>query len=315
LSDIPVESTITKSEDGAIVPYLDSKIGARKTIGTSILPIEHLRQPRAVIIETEAAQSLSGLLRSALSAIGPAMVKSNYGYGGKAMTYIEDEASIREKLEEVAEYLQYDAIVVEEYIGMPGELIPVAYNGFVASNSTVTTKSVGRQLIETGKYFSGSRLGIGALPAGCCTAARAAGIAIGTAIASLRFRGWFNVDFLYRPRSHEIFPIEINPRRSGSATIAEMCSQVFGPTYESQVSAIAVEKVPIARHINDYQMLRDALESVSLFGSVDRDLKLVPYIVSSITDNATAGIAVLGPDPSTVRDVFAAATEILSPKG
>jgi len=287
---------------------LDSKVLAREYFEAAQRSCPDLRLTRARTVDAGGAvPDLRRQVRHALRAVGPVIVKTDFGAGGQAMGIITSRWLLGRKLNRIVPAGYDGELLIEEFLGTGDEALSVSYNGLVTGDGPAHSLCAGRHILQAGKYYMGSYLGPGAMPDDCAAKVQSAGEAIGQVAASIGYRGPLNIDFLYRASDGAIFPLEINPRRSLGASLAEMCISLFGPGYQKSVSAVALHSVPVHPGITGYAGLRDALLHRGLFGRETKGLLILPYMVSSLAINSNIGLAVLSTDGTPVA---AAADEI-----
>jgi len=284
---------------------LDSKVLAREYFEAARPRCAALRLTRALTVS--GGPDLRKHVRHALKALGPVIVKTDFGAGGQAMGIVTSRWLLRRKLSRIVP-VGYDGdLLIEEFLGTGDEALSVSYNGLVQDDGTTYSLCAGRHILQAGKYYMGSYLGLGAMPDDCAAQVQSAGEAIGQVAGSIGYRGPLNIDFLYRASDGAIFPLEINPRRSLGASLAELCISLFGQGYQKSVSAVALHSVPVHPGITSYAGLRDVLLRRGLFGRETTGLVILPYMVSSLALNSNIGLAVVSTDGTPVA---AAADEI-----
>jgi hypothetical protein len=284
---------------------LDSKVLAREYFEAARPRCAALRLTRALTVS--GGPDLRKHVRHALKALGPVIVKTDFGAGGQAMGIVTSRWLLRRKLSRIVPAGYDGDLLIEEFLGTGDEALSVSYNGLVQDDGTTYSLCAGRHILQAGKYYMGSYLGLGAMPDDCAAQVQSAGEAIGQVAGSIGYRGPLNIDFLYRASDGAIFPLEINPRRSLGASLAEMCISLFGQGYQKSVSAVALHSVPVHPGITSYAGLRDVLLRRGLFGRETTGLVILPYMVSSLALNSNIGLAVVSTDGTPVA---AAADEI-----
>jgi hypothetical protein len=240
----------------------------------------------------------------ALPVLGPVIVKADFAAGGRAMAVFESADSLGD---DVASFLPegYEGdLLVEEYLGSGEDILSVSFNGMVTDDGEIAAPSAGRHVLYANQVYIGSFLGVGSMPPGCAEKVLRAGEAIGRVVASFGYRGPLNIDFLYRESDATIFPLEINPRRTLGASLADICIQLFGRGYDTMVSAVAMQRVPVHPSITKYVELRDSLLRKGLFGKQAEGLVILPYMVSSLAASSFVGLAVVGTEAGSAEAAF-----------
>lgn len=289
---------------------LDSKLQAREYFEAALPQSPGLRLTRAATLPN--GSDLLPQLKDAMRALGPIIVKTEFGAGGNAMAVIEGARSLRKAITRIIPAGYDGELLVEEFLGSGKNAISVSYNGMIQEDGKTFTLSAGRHFLHAQKFYMGSRLGVGAVPDDCAEKVRSAGEAIGQVAASFGYRGPLNVDFIYRESDGAIFPLEINPRRTLGASLAYMCIGLYGQGYEKAVSAVAHHSVPVHQAITTYAGLRDSLLRKGLFGREAKGLVILPYMVSSLAAQSVIGLVVLGTDGTSAEAALGEITGYLA---
>jgi hypothetical protein len=292
------------------VPVLDSKIRARELFFAALPLCSSMRLTRAFTTRRET--DLLKYVQCALSVLGPAIVKTDFGAGGHSMAVIESAGSLGDKNIGFLSAGYDEELLVEEYLGSGEDALAVSYNGMVEEDGEISTLGAGRHFLYADRFYIGSYLGIGSVPPGCADRIRWAGEAIGKVVASFGYRGPLNIDFIYRKSDAAIFPLEINPRRTLGASLAEICIHLFGHGYDAMVSAVAKRRVPVHPSVTKYGELRDFLMRKGLFGRETKGLLVLPYMVSSLASNSIIGLIVVGMDGVSAEAAFSEITHYLA---
>ena len=299
-------------EDLELISILDSKIQAREFFSVAAAS-SPMRLTRA--FTARRGSDLARIAGSALRVLGPAIVKADFGAGGHDMTLVNSADSLRDNDNIVAllpPALDTDFLIEEYLKPSSGEVLPVAYSGAVGHDGEISSIGTCRQFFFAEWRHVGSQVGIGAMPPGCGDKVLQAGEAIAKVAGSFGYRGPLNIDFLYRDSDSTLFPLEINPRRCLSATLGDICMQIFGLGYEKTAAAVARRWVPVHPSITSYGRLRDTLLSRGLFARETSGLVILPYMVTALPHSSIIGLAVVGTDPAAVESAFSEATQLLA---
>ena len=291
------------------VTSLDSKVQSREFFFAALKLCTSMRMTRA--FTARPGSDLVKYVQGALPALGPVIVKADFGAGGHSMAVIESADSVGDKLTGFLPAGYDEDLLVEEYLGSEEEILSVSYNGMVEHGGGTSTLGAGKHFLHSGRVYTGSYLGIGSVPLGCAEKIRSAGEAIGQVAACFGYRGPLNIDFLYRESDGAIFPLEINPRRTLGASVAEICIQLFGPEYDKTVSAIGHRRVPVHPSITTYGGLRDSLMRKGFFGRETPGLMVLPYMVSSLAAASVVGLVVVSTDGTPAEDALGEITGYL----
>jgi hypothetical protein len=297
-------------EDLELISILDSKIQAREffSVASASSPIRLTRAFTA-----RRGSDLARIAGFALRVLGSAVVKAEFGAGGHDMTLIKSADSLRDDITALLSPALDTDFLIEEYLRPPrGDVLPVAYCGMVGHDGETSSIGTCRQFFFAEWRHVGSQVGIGAMPPGCSDKVLQAGEAIAKIAGSFGYRGPLNIDFLYRDSDSTLFPLEMNPRRCLSATLGDICMQIFGLGYEKTASAVARRWIPVHPSITSYGRLRDTLLSRGLFGRETDGLVILPYMVTTLPGSSFIGLAVVGTDPATVESAFGEATQLLA---
>jgi predicted ATP-grasp superfamily ATP-dependent carboligase len=244
--------------------------------------------------------------------LAPAILKTEFGAGGHAMAIIRSSDDAGRAIAGALPAGYQGHLLIEEFLGHGSDLLSVSYNGLVQEDGKVFSLAAGAHFLSAGKFYLGSHLGVGSMPADCAAKVRTASEAIGAAAGAAGYRGPLNIDFLYRRSDGVIFPLEINPRRTLGATLAEVCISLFGLGYEKIVSAVALHTVPVHRTIRTYPELRDALLRKGWLGRETPGLIVLPYMVTSLATQSVIGLAVLGVDGTPAGEALSEITSYLA---
>ncbi len=250
-----------------------------------------------------------------MQALGPVIVKTEYGAGGNAMAIIDHARSLRKAITKLLPPDYDGELLVEEFLGTGRNALSVSYNGMVQEDGKTFTLSAGRHFLLADKFYHGSDLGIGSMPDDCAEKVRSAGEAVGQVAASFGYRGPLNIDFIYRESDGTLFPLEINPRRTLGASMADICIGLYGQGYEKAVSAVARHSVPVNPTLTTYAEVRDSLLRKGLFGRESKGLVIFPYMVSSLAVNSVIGLLVVGTDGTSAEAALGEITGYLAPPG
>jgi hypothetical protein len=175
---------------------LDSKVLAREYFEAARPRCAALRLTRALTVS--GGPDLRKHVRHALKALGPVIVKTDFGAGGQAMGIVTSRWLLRRKLSRIVPAGYDGDLLIEEFLGTGDEALSVSYNGLVQDDGTTYSLCAGRHILQAGKYYMGSYLGLGAMPDDCAAQVQSAGEAIGQVAGSIGYRGPLNIDFLYR---------------------------------------------------------------------------------------------------------------------
>jgi hypothetical protein len=307
----PVIDLMTPEDHLDCARSLDSKVQARDYFQAALAQCPGLRLTRAAVVRS--GPGLLQQVHDALQAFGPAIIKTEFGAGGNSMGVIKGRRRLRKLVGRILPDGYDGELLVEEFLGSPGDILSVSYNGMVQDDGRAYTLCAGRHYLQAGKFYMGSSLGVGAMPDDCAAKVRKAGEAIGEATAAGGYRGPLNVDFLYRA-SGELFPLEINPRRGLGGILADMCICQFGLGYEKAVSAVAVHSLPVSSTITTYAQLRDALLRKGFFGRESKGLVILPYSMSTLAAKSEFGLAVFGTDGTSAEAALGEITGYLAPR-
>ncbi|WP_344874742.1 ATP-grasp domain-containing protein [Nonomuraea antimicrobica] len=132
----------------------------------------------------------------------PYVLKEEYGVGGAGTRVVATPPAPR----------RVRGLLLEEYIE------PVAnptFDAVIAADGQVHPVGTGAMTID-GTRYQGVTIGPGTLPTEQVQTAAAFGAAVGAALASRGYRGWYDVDFV-ADRTGVLVPIEINLRLTGPA--------------------------------------------------------------------------------------------------
>jgi hypothetical protein len=309
-SERVIDDRMTQERYLEFLPAMDSKIQAREFFLAALPGTGSMRLTRAFIARR--GSDLLKFAQCALPVLGPVIVKADFAAGGRAMALFESADSLGD---DITSFLPegYDGdLLVEEYLGSGEDVLSVSFNGMVTGNGEIATPSAGRHVLYASRVYIGSFLGIGSMPPDCAEKVRRAGEAIGKVVASFGYRGPLNIDFLYRESDATIFPLEINPRRTLGASLSDICIQLFGRGYDTMVSAVARQRVPVHPSITKYVELRDSLLRKGLFGQQTKGLVILPYMVSSLAASSFVGLVVVGTEAGSAEAAFEEITHHLA---
>jgi hypothetical protein len=279
---------------------LDSKLQVREYFETARTGCAAMCLTRAFPVRH--GTDLRAQVQQALQALGPAIMKTEFGAGGHALTVIDGTGDARKAVAGLLSSGYAGDLLIEEFLGAAPNILSVSYNGIITEDGKTFSLCAGAHILSSGKYYLGSHLGVGAMPEDCGPKVRAASEAIAAAVASAGYRGPLNIDFLYRQSDGALFPLEINPRRTLGATLADICISLFGLGYEKTVSAAAMHSIPVHRAIRTYPELRDALLRKGWFGRETAGLVVLLHTVGALASESAIGLAVLGLDGTSAAE-------------
>jgi hypothetical protein len=306
-----LDDSMTERENLEIISCLDSKIRVREFFAAALLrAARQVRLTRAFTARPGA--NLLEYVRGASLALGPVMVKAEYGFGGHGMVSVEDIESISDQISDLTSMQSYSDLLIEEYIGSGDSVVPICFTGVVGPAGEVTNSSVGCELQYSIRYYAGAIIGNESLPPEFAASARQAGEAVGTIMSYFGYRGSFTLDLLGRKDDAAAFLLEVNPRRALPSTLGDICLQLFGPGYETKISAMARRWVPVHSSIADYPRLREFLAARGLFGTQRENLVILPYSISLLHADSAIGLAVAGPGRALVENTMEEAMQYLA---
>jgi hypothetical protein len=172
---------------------------------------------------------------------------------------------LRETLERV---LQSDPIwedsliVVEEFIepdtriagGSPSTEL------FVSETSTLVTYHCG-QLLDTNGGFLGVGIGEGVLSAPVRDTLERTSRIIGERYHALRYRGFFDIDFV-AARDGKIYVVETNTRRTGGTHVYDLARHLFGDTWETDAYLISHDSLQYGNELMSVETLLKQIQSL-----------------------------------------------------
>jgi hypothetical protein len=305
-----LDDCMTPGQNLEYITYLDSKVCVREVFAAAVPVASQVRITRA--FTARAGSDLLEHVKGALLFLGPVMVKADYGFGGHAMTLVEDVDSLHGQISGFLPRRNDFDIIIEEYVGSGDSVIPICYTGVVGPRREIVNSSVGRELQYSIRYYAGAHIGNGSVPSEFVDNALRAGEAVGKVIACFGYRGSFTLDLLCRKNDASIFLLEINPRRALPSTLGDMCLQLFGPGYEKAVSAIARRWIPVHQSITEYRRMRDFLVAKGRFGRQVKDLVILPYAISSLPISSSIGLAIMGTDNEAIEEALTEITRYLA---
>jgi hypothetical protein len=305
-----IDDQMTEERYLEFLPSLDSKVQVRDFFSAALHGHGTMRLTRA--FTARRGSDLLKYVQCALPVLGRVIVKADFAAGGRNMAVIESAESLGDDITSFLPAGYDEDLLVEEYLGSEKDVVAVGYNGMLRRDGEVATPSVGRHVLYAGKVYIGTSQGLGAVPPDCTEKVHRAGQAIGRVVASFGYRGPLNIDFLYRESDGTIFPIEINPRRTVTGSLADICIQLFGQGWDKTVSAVARRRVPVHPSITKYSDLRDSLLRKGLFGRETKGLVVLPYMVSSLAPSSIIGLAVVGTEEGSAQAALDEITHYLA---
>ncbi|GGW50030.1 GNAT family N-acetyltransferase [Streptomyces xantholiticus] len=160
----------------------------------------------------ELARALAARASAGLTSV----VKGEYGVGGSATFVLTPQDVLSGGgTRAAARRLPREGLLVEEYVAGADLYRNPTFDGVIAEDGTVHV--VGTGLMEvTGTAYQGVTVGPGVLPADLTATAIAFGTAVGEALSTEGYRGWYDVDFVTDTAGRPA-PTEINLRLTGPA--------------------------------------------------------------------------------------------------
>jgi hypothetical protein len=294
---------VPRSADYWVVPFFGSKTGSRALLAD----VCATEDTQVCVPDGLVARDRDAALRIAAKAPslwGDVMLKADHGSGGIGLHALLQGSAFNEAETFLSGLPADQPIVVEHHLGHGLQVVPLAYNGEVNADGRATTVSTGAQVIRDDQYFAGSEMGVDVLSDDLDREMQAFGSAVGSRLATAGYRGPFNVDFIHRPRENSVYAIEINARRSGSSSVAELLAHLVGADWQQSVAAIAVERVSVPRSLARFRALKRHLQETGLYGRKDSFI-VMPYLISGLECDHSCGFIVIGDDADSARCLMA----------
>ena len=295
-----IQNAMTPRPDLDVVSRLDSKIRAREFLSTAV-DRKSVRLTRA--FDAQPGPDLPRNVAAAVQAFGSVLLKAEFAAGGHGMAVVDSLAGIDEQVTGLLVQCCEGNLLLEEYLGPDEAMMPVSFSARVDQDGALTSVGVGRELRYSTRFYAGMHIGRQSIDRQYADVATSVGLAIGSAMSRLGFRGAFSVDFLCRLEDGVLFPLEINPRRSLGSTLVDICQQLYGPHYASEAAAIARRRVPVHQSISGWAQLRDFLDARKLLGNYG-EFVVLPYMVNTLPTQAYIGMAVTGRDSAVITEVL-----------
>jgi hypothetical protein len=137
------------------------------------------------------------------------------------------------------------------------------------------------------------------------------GSTVGNVLYAAGLTGPFNVGFVHREDSDDLYALEVNPRRSGSSGILEALMRLYGADWARERTVVAREHVAVARAVRDYGKVKQILEHENVLDP-KAALFVFPFTVSGLPTVGHCGLLVVGDGSDTARAAMQHVTSCLS---
>lgn len=251
-----------ESDAAWTAPFFDSKAGFRQAVAT--LGQSFPRMPRGIIVS--GVEELVGWMRYYLTTSEGVVLKSNRGLAGAGLRIIRKHEL---PLTDIRQYVMalirrepfwlLDPTVVEEFIPPDMSICGGAPNiELEISNGSVKTLYPCSMRIREDGMFMGTEFGRGTVPKWIERRMRRAGQSFGTLLKTVKYRGHFELDFVYADRDQRLYPIESNVRRTGGTHAYELALRLLGENFLSKYTVISMNKSDAPGFSKlSYQQIRD----------------------------------------------------------
>jgi hypothetical protein len=248
-------------------PFFDSKAGFRQT--TNILYDSFPDMPRGIIVS--GTQELIGWMRYYLLKADGVVLKSNRGLAGAGLRIIRKGDL---PVSHIASYVQTlvtdeafwldEPIIVEEYIDPDLSICGGSPNIElqIQNGTTEVLYSCGMRVSSKG-VFLGVEFGKGAVPKRIERQLVRSGRMFGSVLSLVNYAGHFEIDFVYGKKSHRLFPIEANVRRTGGTHAFELAERLLGDDFIGKYYVISVNKIDAPQcHGKTYSEVKEILRTI-----------------------------------------------------
>jgi hypothetical protein len=280
-----VASEVPKKSNYWTALYFESKAGFREFVADK-LPT--LKIPEGFICENKEA-AIDAIAYFALKQRG-FVLKANYGTGGfSTMCYPSDQ------LQRGFQSLQKDAlhrmtfdnfwdnppVIIEEHIpGIDGSFpSSLTINFIIHEDGSLTMKGSGKMVMRREWLYSGIHCGLGSLETVVENRIVDIGYQVGTQMAIMGYRGWFDIDFV-KGGGNEIYLTEINARRASPIHVFDIGAQIIGDDWVSKQSLYANDRLHLQGSCKpNYSQIRKVFDD---FNTKNNDflVQAIPTIMS-----------------------------------
>lgn len=240
--------------------FLDSKIGARAVFSEIFKKTNELISPNGVILPT--LKDAIDASRDLIQTFGKIVLKTNFGDAGKGVLVVEGIEDIHLHISKLSSddiFWAFSPIIVEEFIE-DADKSSFTVDGWISTTGQVLLKGAGKMLIRNAKNYTGVVMGIDVLSNEVEKALLQIGHKVGSYIADLGYRGWFDVDVIVG-KDNRIYGTEINARRTGPTHVIDIAEHIFGSEWAQKATFISCERIYLNRRYNSYSQIRDFFRS------------------------------------------------------
>ena len=234
----------TSSEENIwIQQYLDTKHGFRSVASTTFCPKEEAL-PEGFICLDE--YEMIGAIKWFLSRNKDCIVKPDKGINGRGIltvdsSHLYDEEEFLAVFDAQRPLFAKDPIIVEQRIrqGSNGNLSPSIEYFIPAKNkgNPIFTYLV-NQVFHQDVYFVGNIISKDQYSTPWCPSLFEKGERLARKIQDFGYVGYMDIDCIV-DENHNVYFVEINPRRTGGTHIHEIAIQLFGENYLQEVALIS----------------------------------------------------------------------------
>jgi hypothetical protein len=291
--------------------YLESKAGFRELTRNLQSEIPDLNLPEGFICGSKelAVEAIAHFWSRQKGFV----LKANYGTAGfSVLCYPASQLArgLETLRKDALHRMSFDhfwdnpPVIIEEHIAGPEELKPdsLTVDFIIDKNSVVKLVGTGKMLMRRKWLYSGIQSGLGVIESDTEEKINCIGRQVGCAIASMGYKGWFDIDFVVSAENR-IFLTEINARRASPAHVFDIASHVFGRDWFNRCSCYANDHLRLQGSC--YPSYYDIRKTLANFNSENSNyaVRAIPTIISSSISRKTPylGYVVLAEHTSNAR--------------
>lgn len=288
-----------KIEDFWLIQYLDTKVGFRQLV-SSWLCGTSVSLPKGFICQSydEAASIVSWFNNRHETCIVKANMGSN-GYGNVIITP-KDFATIDDIKVAIKQnpFLQGDLIIVEEFISSTN-LVSPSFEGFIPPKGDGAPRMtyISTQLFQGYGDFCGVVATKEHRMTKWYKPLMEAGLKVAHEMQELGYVGFFDIDTIVNDAG-QVYPVEINPRRTGGTHIHDFGEHILGDDYLDQVVLVSIDPVSTGS-ISSFTELTRKLRNLLYPIKNKEHLGIIPTVTSPLSENEY-GCVILGPSEEDV---------------
>lgn len=286
---------VPNRENQWVVKSVDLKSGFRK-LCREFLSDSPIRIPRGFSCDTP--DQVATIAYQFSKTDTPCIIKPNDGEDGMGQSIIPPGADLNFILGRVSDnpFIHQGDAVVEEYIESDPTVRSPSIEYRIKDRKLEYMYSCKQILSPTGTFL-GVDIGPGLLPRGIKNQMVRAGNAFGGALASLGYKGIFDIDFIVS-KDQKVYAVEANLRRTGATHAHATATRLFGSRYESNTFLRSSDVDPCISGQMSSEDVFLVLDDI-LYPHLGRDRGVIITVSAGINDGRL-GYIIAGKSPQEI---------------